>query len=117
MRTLIACIFFWGALVAPCTQGELSAAPRAAFAPEIVLNLKPPIMSGTSVKLPYEIFYPGYIEFYLYDANKVKVWQDFGVREKGQHAQSLRLDKLEKGKVYHYEFWYKGKPYPGKFTA
>lgn len=117
MRTLITCIIFCAALVGLSTAGRVAAAPHARVAPEIVLNLKPPIVSGSSVKLPYEIFYPGYIEFYLFDANKVKIWQDFGVREKGEHAQALRLDKLEKGKVYHFEFWYKGKPYPGQFTA
>jgi hypothetical protein len=117
MRTLITCIFFCLALGGLTTKGLVHAKPNEFAAPEIVLNLKPPIVSGATVKLPYEIFYPGYIEFYLFDANMVKIWQDFGVREKGAHAQALRADKLEKGKVYHFEFWYKGKPYPGKFTA
>lgn len=117
MKTLITCLIFCAAFVGTTNKGLVSAAPVLRAAPEIVLNLKPPVVSGTTVKLEYEIFYPGYIEFYLFDANKAKIWQDFGVREKGKHAQSLRADKLEKGKVYHFEFWYKGKPYPGKFTA
>jgi hypothetical protein len=117
MRTLSICIFICLAFAGLSTKGLVHATPVGRVAPEIVLHLKPPIVSGSTVKLPYEIFYPGYIEFYLFDANMVKIWQDFGVREKGQHAQALRADKLEKGKVYHFEFWYKGKPYPGKFTA
>jgi hypothetical protein len=86
-------------------------------APEIVLHLKQPLLSGNSVKLGYEIPYPGYIEFHLFQEDGERIWQNFGVREKGEHYQAVRLDKLTSGAVYHYEFWYKGKPYKGKFTA
>ena len=91
---------------------------RAAIhvAPEVVLHLMPPMITSTSVKLTYEIPYPGYIEFYLFDSEKKKMWQDFGVKDKGTHAQSLKAEKFEKGKTYFYEFWYKGKPYQGKFS-
>ena len=85
--------------------------------PEITLHLKPAIVSGNSVKLGYEIPYAGYIEFHLFDAAGVKIWVDYGVREKGEHYQALRKDKLLEGKIYNYQFWYKGKPYEGKFTA
>ena len=85
--------------------------------PPIALSLKPPLMEGSSVKLVYEIPYAGYIEFHLYDASGAKIWVDYGVMEKGEHAQSLRKDKLTPGMVYSYEFWYKGKPYPGKFNV
>jgi hypothetical protein len=101
---------FWG----PST-GSMVAASRA-FAPEIALNLLPPMVTAGSVKLQYEIPYPGYIEFYLFDSAQKKIWQDFGVRDKGNHVQSLKAEKFEKGKTYHFEFWYKGKAYPGKFS-
>lgn len=99
-------------------QAEVNAvsAPPA-YAPEIALNLLPPMVAGSSIKLPYNIPYPGYIEFFLFDPQKKKIWQDFGVKEKGDHAQSLKIDKFEKGKTYFYEFWYKGKPYSGKFSV
>lgn len=84
--------------------------------PEIVLNLKTPLVSGNSVKLGYQIPYPGYIEFHLFGPDGTKIWQNFGVQEKGEHYQAIRRDKLEAGATYTYEFWYKGKPYPGKFT-
>lgn len=84
--------------------------------PEIVLNMKPPIVTGAGVKLGYDIPYPGYIEFHLFNDKDEKIWVDYGVREKGEHYQSLRRDKLTEGTTYHFEFWYKGKPYPGKFT-
>ncbi len=85
--------------------------------PEIVLNLKPPLVLGNYVKLGYEITYPGYIEFYLFGPDKQKIWQNFGVQTKGDHYQSIRRDPLESGAVYTFEFWYKGKPYRGSFKA
>ncbi|MEM0997803.1 MAG: hypothetical protein AAGN35_12005 [Bacteroidota bacterium] len=84
---------------------------------DIVLHMKQPLISGNSVKLGYEIPYPGYIEFYLFMADGQKIWQNFGVKEKGEHYQAIRLDKLESGTTYLYEFWYKGKRYKGRFTA
>ena len=89
----------------------------AQSSPEIVLHLKQPLVSGNSVKLGYEIPYPGYIEFYLFMDNGEKIWQNFGVKDKGEHYQAIRLDKLESGNTYLYEFWYKGKPYKGRFSA
>ncbi|MBP6721981.1 MAG: hypothetical protein KA239_06655 [Bacteroidia bacterium] len=85
--------------------------------PEITLHLKQPLVSGNSVKLGYEIPYAGYIEFHLFDATGTQIWVDYGVRDKGEHVQALRADKLTAGQVYNYEFWYKGKPYPGKFNV
>lgn len=85
--------------------------------PEIVLHLMPAQVTESSVKLGYEIPYAGYIEFHLFDASGTKVWVDYGVREKGKYFQSLRKDKLTSGAQYSYQFWYKGKPYDGKFTA
>lgn len=85
-------------------------------APEIVLHMKSPLVSGNSIKLGYDIPYPGYIEFHLFTADGTKIWQNFGVREKGEHYQAVRRDKLDEGATYLYEFWYKGKPYKGKFT-
>lgn len=84
--------------------------------PEIALNLKPPLISGNSIKLGYEIPYPGYIEFHLFDPDGNKIWQNFGVKEKGEHVQALRRDKMDAGATYSFEFWYKGERYPGKFT-
>ena len=84
--------------------------------PEISLNLKTPLVEGSTVKLGYEIPYPGYIEFHLFDAEGKKLWANYGVQDKGEHFQSVRRDKLEDGVTYRFEFWYKGKPYPGKFT-
>ena len=83
---------------------------------DIVLHLKSPLISGNSVKLGYEIPYPGYIEFHLFGPDGEKIWQSFGVRDKGEHYQAIRRDKLETGATYKFEFRYKGKPYPGKFT-
>lgn len=85
--------------------------------PEIALHLQQPLISGNSVKLGYEIPYAGYIEFHLFDAAGTKIWVDYGVREKGVHYQALRKDKLQTGQVYNFQFWYKGKPYEGNFTA
>ena len=85
-------------------------------APEIVLSLKPPLVQGNSVKLGYEIPYPGYIEFYLYGPDKQKIWQNFGVQDKGEHYQAIKRSPLEPGATYTFEFWYKGKPYSGSFT-
>ena len=85
-------------------------------APEIILNLKPPLVSGNTVKLGYEIPYPGYIEFHLFGPDGTKIWQNFGVRDKGEHYQAIKRSPLEAGATYTYEFWYKGKPYSGTFT-
>lgn len=117
MRTTLSLIVFLTLLlwVPSGDQGRVHA--RGAHSPEIVLHLLPPMVSATSIKLPYKIPYPGYIEFYLFDTEKKKIWQDFGVKEKGEHAQSLKAEKFEKGKTYFYEFWYKGKPYSGKFAV
>jgi hypothetical protein len=82
----------------------------------IALSLKPPLTSGNSIKLGYEIPYSGYVEFYLYDVTGTKIWADYAVQDKGLHYQSLRMDKLKSGQQYLYEFWYKGIPYPGKFS-
>jgi hypothetical protein len=117
MRPKLAIVFIitLAAAFLPATVGVQAAS--STHAPEIVLHLRPPMVTGAAIKLPYEIPYPGYIEFYLFDSQKKKIWQDFGVKEKGEHAQSLKMDKFEKGKTYHYEFWYKGKPYAGKFSV
>jgi hypothetical protein len=85
--------------------------------PEIALHLETPLVSGNSVKLGYEIPYPGYIEFHLFDAAGTQIWVDYGVREKGKNYQALRKDKLTAGQTYNFQFWYKGKPYEGKFSA
>ena len=85
-------------------------------APEIILSLKPPLVQGNSVKLGYEIPYPGYIEFHLFGPDGQKIWQNFGVQEKGEHYQAIKRGPLESGATYTYEFWYKGKPYKGSFT-
>lgn len=85
--------------------------------PEIALSLKQPLISGNSVKLGYAIPYAGYIEFHLFDAAGAQIWVDYGVQEKGEHYQALRVDKLVQGQNYNFEFWYKGKPYPGKFSV
>lgn len=100
----------------PVSPDALAGVVYSASEPEIALNLKPPLISGNSVKLGYEIPYPGYIEFHLFGPDGTKIWQNFGVREKGEHAQAIRRDKLEPGATYTFEFRYKGKPYPGKFT-
>lgn len=84
--------------------------------PSIALSLKLPLTSGSSVKLGYEIPYAGYVEFHLYDATGTKIWADYTVQERGLHYQTLRMDKLKSGQQYLYEFWYKGRPYPGKFS-
>ena len=84
---------------------------------DATLHLKSPLVVGSSVKLGYEIAYPGYIEFYLFGPDGQKIWQNFGVQEKGEHYQSLKRSKLKEGATYSYEFWYKGKAYPGKFNT
>lgn len=94
------------------TQVEMS----TVVAPEIILSLKPPLVQGNSVKLGYEIPYPGYIEFHLFDPEGKKIWQNFGVQEKGEHYQAVKRAPLEAGATYTFEFWYKGKPYKGSFT-
>lgn len=116
MATFFAIIFsvFFGAADAPLIGVP---ATLSETAPEIVLHLKQPMSSGNSVKLGYEIPYPGYIEFYLFKPDGERIWQNFGVKDKGEHYQAVRLDKLDSGTVYNYEFWYKGKPYKGQFTA
>ena len=83
---------------------------------EIVLSIQPPLVNGGSVKLGYKIPYPGYVEFRLYGPNDQKIWRNSYVRDKGLHYQTLNGSKLESGVTYKYEFYYKGKAYPGKFT-
>lgn len=102
---------------APATGGGNEQYGISKGSPEIALHLDQPLVSGNSVKLGYEIPYPGYIEFHLYDAAGTKVWVDYGVREKGKHVQALNRTKLQGGQTYSYQFWYKGKPYEGKFSA
>jgi hypothetical protein len=116
MRSMLLFIMLFGSTFLGSAGGTDVVMARESNTPEIVLHLRPPMVTGASIKLPYEIPYPGYIEFYLFDSEKKKIWQDFGVKEKGEHAQSLKSDKFDKGKTYFYEFWYKGKPYPGKFS-
>ena len=86
-------------------------------APEIALSLKDPLISGESVKISYQIPYPGYIEFFLYNPQGEQVWLNTLVREKGEHIQALNRSKLDKGGIYTFDIWYKGKKYSGKFTA
>ena len=115
MTFLLALLFSFQLQSAPVTPAT-EAGVVEAVGPEIVLNLKPPLISGNSIKLGYEIPYPGYIEFHLFNPDGEKIWQSFGVKPKGEHYQALRRDKMEPGATYTFEFRYKGKPYPGKFT-
>ncbi len=115
MTFLLGLIFSLSAQVFPPSYAPVNM--TTVTAPEIILNLKPPLVQGNSVKLGYEIPYPGYIEFYLFGPDKQKIWQNFGVQDKGEHYQSVRRDPLEAGATYTFEFWYKGKPYRGSFKA
>lgn len=112
--------FLLGLFLAFSLQATPIGAPVAELspvvAPEIILHLKPPLVQGNSVKLGYEIPYPGYIEFHLFNSEGQKIWQNFGVQEKGEHYQAIKRSPLEDGATYTYEFWYKGKPYQGSFT-
>lgn len=85
------------------------------YGPEVVLHLRPALISGNSVKIPYSIPYPGYIEFHLFDPEGTKIWIGTGVREKGDHVQAIRRDKLNDGATYSFDIYYKGKKYSGKF--
>ena len=115
MTFLLGIIFSLYAQVLPPSQAQVEVTP--VVAPEIILHLKPPLVQGNSVKLGYEIPYPGYIEFYLFGPDKQKIWQNFGVQDKGEHYQSIKREPLESGATYYFEFWYKGKPYGGSFKA
>ena len=116
MALLLSLLLFWTVPTAQAGGGN-DQYGISKGSPEIALHLKPALVSGNSVKLGYEIPYAGYIEFHLFDATGAKIWVDYGVREKGENYQALRKDKLTTGQVYVYQFWYKGKPYEGKFTA
>ena len=83
---------------------------------EVVLHLKPTLVSGTTVSIGYEITYPGYIEFHLYNPEGEKIWITSAIKEKGEHIQSLRRDKLSSGEIYTFEFFYKGQRFPGSFS-
>ena len=113
MTFLLGIFFALSLQVTP--QASAPAELSAVVAPEIILNLKPPLVQGNSVKLGYEIPYPGYIEFHLFGPDGQKIWQNFGVQEKGEHYQAIKRSPLEDGVTYTYEFWYKGKPYKGSF--
>lgn len=86
-------------------------------APAIALNLKDPLISGETIKIGYQIPYPGYIEFHLFDASGEKIWINSFVQEKGEHYQALKRSKMESGQTYTFDIWYKGKKYQGSFTV
>lgn len=92
------------------------AATPAGNGPEIVLHLTSTLVSGNSIKIGYKIPYDGYIEFDLFDPSGERVWYTSYVREKGEYFLALRRDKLESNAVYSFNFWYKGKKYPGTFN-
>lgn len=83
---------------------------------DVVMNLKTPLVKGDLIQIPYEIPYPGYIEFFLYDPAGERIWIDSKVREKGEHVQAFKRGPLKSGETYTFDFWYKGKKYSGKFT-
>jgi hypothetical protein len=116
MNYFLVLLVTWGMSMAT-PSGEKAPLPELTKgSPPIVLDLKPPMDGGSSIKLGYVIPYPGYIEFHLFDDKDQKIWVDYGVREKGEHYQSLKKEKLTPGLNYRYEFWYKGKPYSAKFS-
>lgn len=115
MNLILAILVTW-TMAAPLPGGGNDQYGLSKGSPEITLHLQSPLVSGNSVKLGYQIPYDGYIEFHLFDASGAKIWVDYGVQEKGDHYQALRKDKLKEGETYNYQFWYKGKPYEGKFS-
>lgn len=117
MSFIVSILIAWSVTASALPGGGNDQYGLSKGSPEIALHLKQPSVSGNSVKLEYEIPYAGYIEFHLFDAAGTKIWTDYYVRDRGTHAQALRVDKLTKGQTYKYEFWYKGKPYPGKFSV
>lgn len=117
MALLISILLFWTMAPQATGGGGNDGYGISKGSPEISLSLLPAIPSDNAVKLGYVIPYAGYIEFHLFDAKGTKIWVDYYVREKGTYYQSLRKDKLTAGQQYSYQFWYKGKPYEGKFTA
>lgn len=84
--------------------------------PPVVLHIQQELTSGNSIKIGYQIPYDGYIEFDLFNPEGERIWYTAYVREKGDHYQALRKDKLEANETYTYDFRYKGKTYSGKFT-
>lgn len=83
--------------------------------PEVVLNLKSTLISGNTIKIGYEIPYPGYIEFLLYNGDGKMLWYNAYVKDKGDHFLAFKREKLELGTSYQFTIRYKGKDYPGTF--
>lgn len=84
--------------------------------PEVVLHLKSTLISGNTVKIGYEIPYPGYIEFLLFDKEGKMLWYNAYVKDKGDHFLAFKREKLESGISYTFTLRYKGKDYPGTFV-
>lgn len=83
---------------------------------DVVLNLKSTLVSGNTVKIGFEIPYPGYIEFFLFDNTGKRLWYNAYVKDKGEQYLAFKREKLQSGAAYQFTLRYKGKDYPGTFV-
>ena len=84
---------------------------------DVVLTMKGTVQNSNTVAVSYSIPYPGYVEFVLFNSEGKKIWYGAGVKERGDHSQKLKRDKMEAGTTYSYQLKYKGKTYSGTFDV
>lgn len=110
LLTIVFCLGFASKAVP-----DASPSPLNAPAPDVVLNLGTTLISGNTVKIGYQIPYPGYIEFLLLEKGGKMIWYNAYVKDKGEHFLAFKREKLELGVSYNFTIRYKGKDYPGTF--
>ena len=111
MPVFLAFFFSAGQLNATCQSGgENKTLP-------IVLYLDAADVQAHQVDIGYEINYPGFLEFHLFDNDGKRIFLTSMVKEKGKHAMRLKKKKLASSKTYSYYFIYKGKQYHGSFKV
>lgn len=83
----------------------------------ITLYLSAASIEANLVDISYEINYPGFLEFHLFDNDGKQIFLTSMVKNKGKHAMRLKKHKLISSETYSYYFIYKGKEYHGSFTV
>ena len=83
----------------------------------ITLYLDGATIQPNLVDIGYEINYPGFLEFHLFNKDGKRIFLTSMVKGKGKHAIKLKKNKLESAHTYTYYFFYKGKEYHGTFKV
>jgi hypothetical protein len=81
---------------------------------DVTLVLKGIEVGEPNVTVGYKIPFPGFVQFFLFDKNGTKIWEQNLSREAGDNKVLINKAKLNPGIDYSFEIRYKGKTYTGK---